>query len=83
MTTTPNNADFHKIEVGAGGQWRLNNRMRLAAFYSHYIIFARDITQSLHQPNTIKALESYNHPVPTGRYDAGADKLTVTLGIDY
>ncbi|MBT8494167.1 MAG: outer membrane protein transport protein [Deltaproteobacteria bacterium] len=83
ITTTPNNADFHKLELGAGVAWQLSKRTLLMGQFNHYLIFDREVRTSLHQPTTVRSLEPFNHPTPTGKYSAGANSLTVSLGFSY
>jgi long-subunit fatty acid transport protein len=83
ITTTPNNADFHKLELGGGVRWQISRRIELTGLYSHFFVFDKEVRSSLHRPNTLTSLDPYNHPTPTGRYSAGADKLTVSLGMRY
>ncbi len=83
LTTTPNNADFHKLELGAALRWHLGRNADLALQYSHFFLIDTVVDNSLHQPNAVPSLDAYNHPSPVGRYAGAVDQFSLAFGYVY
>jgi long-subunit fatty acid transport protein len=79
QTFTPSNVDFAKYELGAIASFSLTSRYLLTGQYSKYLIPSRHIDDSLHRPLAQSSLDAYNHPSPTGRYQATSDYLLLQL----
>ena len=80
-TVTPSNIDFTKWELGAALGWQFSERVSGTAAYSHYFIPPREVNDSLHQPLAEPSLDAFNHPSPTGTYDATSDYLTLSMSV--
>jgi len=68
-------------ELGTALQWSFSERISGTAAYSHYFIPPREVDDSLHQPLAEPSLDAFNHPSPTGTYDATSDYLTLSMSV--
>jgi long-subunit fatty acid transport protein len=80
-TVAPNNLDFDKVELGAALRFWISPRAAVVGQYSHYLLRGRTVDDSLHQPLAERELDAFNHPAPTGEYQAAADYLAFMLSV--
>jgi len=84
--TTPVSLDVTKISLHGGVQWQVHRHVSLNLEYGHYFIFSRTVSQTDFAPNahpTTPLEEGFDRPLPTGYYNAWADRVGLGLNLYY
>ncbi|MEM7604981.1 MAG: outer membrane protein transport protein [Myxococcota bacterium] len=83
LTTSPNNLDFARIELGLTARWRVSERIGLFLQYSHLILRTRNVTQSLLRPTVDIAFADFNRPSPVGEWSGSANGIRLGMSVHF
>ncbi len=82
-TVTPTSLDFHRVEIGLAGNWRINERFSLFLQYGHLFLLRREVRANLHRPSNLASLANFNKVPPLGAWSGAADLVRLGFQVRF